>query len=603
MTLRIITAFFMTALLFGTIPTQLSSCAAAQEAEQAEIEQPEDTKGTKDPEDETEDRKSAVEEGKAGENEPEIEYPEPTAEEKARIEELIEQLGSEDFETREAAEKELIKMGLVVIPFVRKAQTESEDPEVRMRCKSALAELRVKELQVKWNVSDNILKKISGIFEVLEGHESIRKATLHKKLASIGTQDAVDVLVRIWERGEGSSELVKAFQQHADKAVDGIVSAMVTGRVKKQTTIEFGLWGLEKARNADVAVKLFECVDHPQLNDRVRKSIRGIIRKQHDWRPLVPSYIQVLRSKDEKTAKWALRFLIGRLYHNFGFTGKKNGEQLKAAIKAFQDLWEKHKNSKEVEFVKASILDKSNSRFVRILALKRLAKLGDGSINKDICKYLENEDREFRWTCAETLYVLGDKAPIEKSIALIKKKDEREIDNMMWLAKKLGAGKEVQQAFVSAFLDKSANEKFLLFIIYKMQDQYLPGISDKMRAIVENKKTFVQLRIVCLRKYTRVNADGAVILARGIIIDDEEAGDLRRKAIRVLGEQGDTQSVPAMLSLSDKRSGSEKYLLAIRAYQILTGELPKWGSKEFHEKEDEYVKILKQLWEACEDQE
>jgi hypothetical protein len=54
---------------------------------------------------------------------------------------LVEQLGSADFAEREAAQKELRKLGLKAEPAI-KAGVKSEDPEVRERCAKLLIEIR-----------------------------------------------------------------------------------------------------------------------------------------------------------------------------------------------------------------------------------------------------------------------------------------------------------------------------------------------------------------------------------------------------------------------------------------------------------------------------
>ncbi len=50
-----------------------------------------------------------------------------------KAEELIKQLGSDKYEVREQATKELIKLGKDVLPFVEKALKKTTDPEVKMR--------------------------------------------------------------------------------------------------------------------------------------------------------------------------------------------------------------------------------------------------------------------------------------------------------------------------------------------------------------------------------------------------------------------------------------------------------------------------------------
>src|SRR5262245_30687920 len=58
----------------------------------------------------------------------------PVAEREApRVDRLIEQLGSDSFEEREAAERQLLALGETVLPALRKAASTHGDAEVRAR--------------------------------------------------------------------------------------------------------------------------------------------------------------------------------------------------------------------------------------------------------------------------------------------------------------------------------------------------------------------------------------------------------------------------------------------------------------------------------------
>ncbi len=60
---------------------------------------------------------------------------------KARIDRLIEQLGSKKFNEREAAARALEKMGEKALPALRKAAMEHADSEVRRRAASLVVAL------------------------------------------------------------------------------------------------------------------------------------------------------------------------------------------------------------------------------------------------------------------------------------------------------------------------------------------------------------------------------------------------------------------------------------------------------------------------------
>jgi HEAT repeat protein len=57
---------------------------------------------------------------------------------------LIEQLGDETFDKREAAQKELVAIGAVALPALRKASAGARDLEIRHRAKKAIAMITTK---------------------------------------------------------------------------------------------------------------------------------------------------------------------------------------------------------------------------------------------------------------------------------------------------------------------------------------------------------------------------------------------------------------------------------------------------------------------------
>jgi hypothetical protein len=65
----------------------------------------------------------------------------------AKIADLIAKLGSDNFDTREAAQKELLKLGKDAIPFLKKSAEETNDPEIRNRCKLIVRDYEVE----RWN--------------------------------------------------------------------------------------------------------------------------------------------------------------------------------------------------------------------------------------------------------------------------------------------------------------------------------------------------------------------------------------------------------------------------------------------------------------------
>jgi hypothetical protein len=60
---------------------------------------------------------------------------------KKKAAELIKQLGADDFQTRETAEKALSAMGPTVLPVVKETATSTADAEVRTRCEHVIESL------------------------------------------------------------------------------------------------------------------------------------------------------------------------------------------------------------------------------------------------------------------------------------------------------------------------------------------------------------------------------------------------------------------------------------------------------------------------------
>ena len=60
----------------------------------------------------------------------------------ATVDSLIIQLGSDSADDRDSAQKQLVEMGAPVIPALKKAATDNDDPEIRSRAAAALAQMK-----------------------------------------------------------------------------------------------------------------------------------------------------------------------------------------------------------------------------------------------------------------------------------------------------------------------------------------------------------------------------------------------------------------------------------------------------------------------------
>ncbi|HKB38651.1 MAG TPA: HEAT repeat domain-containing protein, partial [Gemmataceae bacterium] len=99
------------------------------------------------------------------------EFKKRTMDEEAREKtlKLISTLGSDNFKQREAAADELKKMGVLVLPLLRKASTDDKDPEVRDRSKKCLVEIEKTETGPLSPVTARLVayRKPEGAAEVL----------------------------------------------------------------------------------------------------------------------------------------------------------------------------------------------------------------------------------------------------------------------------------------------------------------------------------------------------------------------------------------------------------------------------------------------------
>jgi hypothetical protein len=91
------------------------------------------------------------------------EKPNPATQDAQRITQLIQQLGADDFQTREDAQKQLEAIGEPVEPFLKAAQ-ETSDPEIRHRTGYLLSFIAVKK-RVKF--SDGFLKAFPNLYHDL----------------------------------------------------------------------------------------------------------------------------------------------------------------------------------------------------------------------------------------------------------------------------------------------------------------------------------------------------------------------------------------------------------------------------------------------------
>ncbi|RLI52982.1 MAG: hypothetical protein DRO93_14270 [Candidatus Thorarchaeota archaeon] len=599
MTFRIITAFFMTALLFGTIPAQFSSCAAAQEAERAEIEQSEDTEGTKDPEDETENKEPAVEEGRAGENEPEIEYPEPTEEEKARIEELIKQLGSEDHRKRETTQKALIKMGQVVVPLLTKAVRTDKDLEVVARCKQIVAILARKRLQEKWAVSDLLLKKIPEILDVLEkgDRNDLLKMTL--RLNKIGTIDVLPLIVQMRNRNLGYGILpwiYRKFPMHGVKGMKYLFEIRDVGKTGYFMEMAFPS---KSSLDPDVMKFLIAHWDDKGNSKEFKAEVNTIVRRFPNQRALLEEYVNKIACSDPTVCAHVDAILTEVTYNDFGWNSLRTAEENRRSAEMFKKWWGKYKNKDVSEWIRYGVLNKHNSQEAHSRAVNALIKAKDTSIKEQMRKLLNHEDPHFRLRIARGLWSLGDHAGVPVAVKVLKNNKGEELYRIVLGLGGLRHAPLVRDELLKLLTDKGREIRLRAAILYRFNADDLDACWKQVSAIFEDKDEHHHLRIIVLRVCSATGYKEAVdLLLKTIRSDDDK---FLEESISALAGIGDTRAIPHILERMETAPLTMIVHMANAVYRILNP--PDLDKRLLHQPvttEEEREKILREVTEFWE---
>lgn len=144
---------------------------------------------------------------------------------RAKLDELVRQLGSEQFQQRERAQQELQRIGLPAFDVLNDAKNHP-DIEIALRVKYLL-----ESMKVRW-ASDDDSKEVRRVLKNYgEQHESIRQSMIDR-LASLDV-DPTDALCRL-ARFETSERLSKrAALTLMDRSVQDAVKAETAGRIRR----------------------------------------------------------------------------------------------------------------------------------------------------------------------------------------------------------------------------------------------------------------------------------------------------------------------------------------------------------------------------------
>lgn len=147
----------------------------------------------------------------------------------ARIKELIEKLAAEDFKEREAAAKELAKLGPVVISDLRRAATD-DDPEVKKQAVELLSEMEKQvgsEEQVPPDDDEIVAKKFTMLgelqveaFEVETRYGTLRIPKKEVKVVYVGTGYVEEKKFKLGSAHRGPSPLDTGIRVEAGARVE-----------------------------------------------------------------------------------------------------------------------------------------------------------------------------------------------------------------------------------------------------------------------------------------------------------------------------------------------------------------------------------------------
>ncbi len=147
-----------------------------------------------------------------------------------KIGKLIEQLGSEDFDTREAAYKAIVTLGPSAIPKLKAKMRTTQDLDVRMRCKKAIEEMDLNKgryLQIRRAALAGLAElgakeKIELVAKYLDDEDAAVRGEAAKALAKLGGEKALAILAdRIKAAAKAGKiktpEILISYLPHASK--------------------------------------------------------------------------------------------------------------------------------------------------------------------------------------------------------------------------------------------------------------------------------------------------------------------------------------------------------------------------------------------------
>jgi HEAT repeat protein len=332
----------------------------------------------------------------------------------SEIEQLIQQLGADDWETREKAQEALEEWPADKIGEIESAikeATENKEPEIRMRAKQIITLVKLK---TDYKFTENLLKEFPDIYDRLREDDTSGKFNLLESIArkvkcdskpgnKITRQDIANIIRNILREKERS---LTDEEKH-------ILLSVIKG---SPFTKEIGLggrslfiWHEPIPEAAPCLKKLLE-----DSNAEIRREALDALTSCVSADEAKSEVIRFLDDSDSGVKKVAIDLVVQ-------LNAKEAIPEIRKLLKdtegytayyAAQSLW--HLQSKEESLKMFKELLKSDNWMLREYALQSLARDDRKETIPDIKPLLKDENEEIRVWAVVALVDLGVKDPILK---------------------------------------------------------------------------------------------------------------------------------------------------------------------------------------------
>jgi HEAT repeat protein len=519
---------------------------------------------------------------------------EPTAEEKAKIDELIKQLGDEDLAKREAAEKTLTDMGDEIIPQVATAKAKDPDAEIRERCDHIL-------FKKKWHISHALWQKLGDIRPLFENPKKYNndREFLAEKLAVIDNDDTLAFAVCLLQAAlddklsVSTVKLAKYLGRHGAEAFEMMMQCGYWDHVD---------WivhtGMNVQDDLDLCTAIAKHACDPNLSTDDRRRLLDLFRDIPAKKELVPAYLQMMLTDIIEVQYAGHGNILNLFYYDAGYDAKTAPEVRKAAIEEISKWWEENKDKTEQEWIRHGARCDVNSPDARQIALKRLVETKDPSVNAELHKFLDGKSGVSRWVVAQTLYDLDDDVGVSMCLDALKRRDNEELNGLAW-ARRLLDDDALRDAIVEAFKDEKLDDRVRSALIFHLPLDKVSLLKPQFKSILGNEQHDETLRSAAFYKLASVDKEEAEKYALTIALTKSDP--LRTAAAVHLAMSGKAAYFPVLLEYLNSDDRFVRYEICHAVLRTLDPLLHDFDSLDFFKNEKTYIERAKQLMEDAEE--